>query len=298
MATNAGDRRAGASAKQPSLLAGLVYDGQGHRMNPTHAVKAGKRYRYYISRPLVSGARAKAPGALRIPAAEVEQIVCDRIRTWLADAGAVFDVVSTTTTDTEARGGLMAQAAELARSWPDLPTIAQRRILSMLVSRIEVCEESITLHLIPARLGVFLEGGRDDLVTENTDNSDATAPTLALTVAVQLQRIEKSGRLIIQNAATAAAQPNEPLIRLLTRAHDLQQALLRGSMGSLEALAAHADLSDNRLARLIRLSWLSPDITQAILRGQQPPSLTADKLARMARIPMDWQAQRAALGFS
>ena len=68
-------------------------------------------------------------------------------------------------------------------------------------------------------------------------------------------------------------------------------------MGSLEALAAHADLSDNRLARLIRLSWLAPDITQAILRGQQPPSLTADKLARMARIPMDWQAQRAALGF-
>jgi hypothetical protein len=34
-----------------------------------------------------------------------------------------------------------------------------------------------------------------------------------------------------------------------------------------------------------------------ILRGHQPPSLTADELSRATRIPIDWQAQRAALGF-
>ena len=91
---NAGDRRAGRAAKQPSLLAGLIFDSLGHRMSPTHAVKAGKRYRYYISRPLVTEGRAKAPGAYRVPATEVEQVVCDRIRTLLADGTAVFDAVS------------------------------------------------------------------------------------------------------------------------------------------------------------------------------------------------------------
>ena len=40
-----------------------------------------------------------------------------------------------------------------------------------------------------------------------------------------------------------------------------------------------------------------PDITQAILRGRQPATLTADKLSRITRIPFDWQAQREALGF-
>ena len=59
LADNAGDRRAGRAAKQPSLLAGLIFDGLGHRMSPTHAVKAGKRYRYYISRPLVTEGRAR-----------------------------------------------------------------------------------------------------------------------------------------------------------------------------------------------------------------------------------------------
>src|SRR5712675_142475 len=31
------------------LLAGLLFDDAGHRMVPTHATKAGVRYRYYVS---------------------------------------------------------------------------------------------------------------------------------------------------------------------------------------------------------------------------------------------------------
>src|SRR5689334_71724 len=72
LATNAVDRRSGRPAKQPSLLVGLIFDSLGHRMSPTHAVKGGKRYRYYISRPLVTEGRGKAAAAYRIPAPEVE----------------------------------------------------------------------------------------------------------------------------------------------------------------------------------------------------------------------------------
>jgi hypothetical protein len=53
-------------------------------------VKAGKRYRYYISRPLVTEGRAKAPTACRIPAAEVEQVVTDRVRALLSDGTVVL----------------------------------------------------------------------------------------------------------------------------------------------------------------------------------------------------------------
>ncbi len=56
----AGNRQAralGATAEEPSLLAGLIVDGEGHRMTPTHAVKRGRRYRYYVSTALISGAR-------------------------------------------------------------------------------------------------------------------------------------------------------------------------------------------------------------------------------------------------
>src|ERR1051326_2768351 len=70
---NAVECRTGERKKNPSLLAGLLFDGKGHRMTPTHAIKNGTRYRYYVSRPLIAEGRAHAPHALRIPANDIEQ---------------------------------------------------------------------------------------------------------------------------------------------------------------------------------------------------------------------------------
>jgi site-specific DNA recombinase len=54
-------------------------------------------------------------------------------------------------------------------------------------------------------------------------------------------------------------------------------------------LSASADL---------RLSYLAPDITQAILDGRQPRDLTADKLLAHSRLPLAWHEQRTVLGFA
>ena len=50
--------------------------------------------------------------------------------------------------------------------------------------------------------------------------------------------------------------------------------------------------------RLDRLSYLAPDITQAILDGHQPRDLTADKLLARSRLPLSWREQRTVLGFA
>ncbi|MEE9209777.1 MAG: hypothetical protein V3U23_04930, partial [Kiloniellales bacterium] len=47
---NAAGRHHSTNAKEPSLLAGLIHDGEGRPMTPSHANKAGRRYRYYITR--------------------------------------------------------------------------------------------------------------------------------------------------------------------------------------------------------------------------------------------------------
>ncbi len=51
-------------------------------------------------------------------------------------------------------------------------------------------------------------------------------------------------------------------------------------------------------SRLIRLAFLSPEITEAILDGRQPLGLTAAKLMQVSRLPLEWRAQRQALDFS
>jgi hypothetical protein len=49
--------------KSDHLLMGLLFDDAGHRMVPTHATKAGVRYRYYVSsRSCTVRPRLRRPG--------------------------------------------------------------------------------------------------------------------------------------------------------------------------------------------------------------------------------------------
>src|ERR1019366_793405 len=47
------ERSMAVGAEAPSLLSGLIFDSEGARLSPTHAVKKGKRYRYYVSTALI-----------------------------------------------------------------------------------------------------------------------------------------------------------------------------------------------------------------------------------------------------
>src|SRR5882672_3496774 len=57
-------------------------------------------------------------------------------------------------------------------------------------------------------------------------------------------------------------------------------------------------VSRSYFTRVVRLSYLAPDITQAILEGRQPRHLTAEKLLQHSRLPLAWHDQRATLGFA
>src|SRR5258707_382869 len=66
-----------AKTKSDHLLTGLLYDDAGHRMIPTHATKAGIRYRYYASLPHLKGeSKTVSVGSVsRIPATDIEDII-------------------------------------------------------------------------------------------------------------------------------------------------------------------------------------------------------------------------------
>ena len=52
------------------------------------------------------------------------------------------------------------------------------------------------------------------------------------------------------------------------------------------------------LYSLLRLPWLAPDITTAIINGRKPPQLAAKTLMRLTpRLPAGWAEQRKLLGF-
>jgi DNA invertase Pin-like site-specific DNA recombinase len=66
-----------------ALLTGRIFDDRGNRMTPTYAIKNGVRYRYYVSSALFHGQQREAGTLKRIPAAEVETVIANAIRTQL-----------------------------------------------------------------------------------------------------------------------------------------------------------------------------------------------------------------------
>src|SRR3989440_830008 len=72
--------------KSDHLLTGLLFDDAGHRMIPTHATKAGIRYRYYVSAPFLHGeaGTASAGSVSRVPAADIEDVVVKFLKEHLA----------------------------------------------------------------------------------------------------------------------------------------------------------------------------------------------------------------------
>ena len=75
-----------------ALLKGCLFDDRGNVMSPSHALKKGVRYRYYVSSAIQQGRKADAGTVARVPAAEIEQAVldglCDRFNLALGDNAA------------------------------------------------------------------------------------------------------------------------------------------------------------------------------------------------------------------
>ena len=103
--------------------------------------------------------------------------------------------------------------------------------------------------------------------------------------------------MVIDGTDPFAAKPDARLIKLLLRARRFNATLADSEDIHFAVLAQREGVSRSYFTRLVRLSYLAPDITQAILDGRQPRDLTAQKLLEHSRLPLAWHDQRIVLGF-
>ena len=88
------ERREGDKALEPSLLTGILFDASSEPMTPTHAVKKGTRYRYYVSRRLITGPATGSSRGQRVPASNLDALVVGRLRALFADPVEVLNAVA------------------------------------------------------------------------------------------------------------------------------------------------------------------------------------------------------------
>ena len=88
------------------------------------------------------------------------------------------------------------------------------------------------------------------------------------------------------------------LVKLLIKADEIREKVLAGDGASIAELAKREGMSGSYVTRHLRLTYLAPDIVRGILDGRHPPTLTAARLIKDTRLPLEWSEQRAALGFA
>jgi hypothetical protein len=165
-----------------------------------------------------------------------------------------------------------------------------------LLCRVEIRSDRVDFTLSRSRLTELLAGSLD-LKMPHHGLPNRSGDMLTLTVPASLKRAGREMRMLVENADDqTAADPS--LLRIIARAHHIHARLSQSPKLTVHDIAREEQVSAAYLYTLLRLPWLAPDITMAIINGRNPPQLTAQTLMRLTtRLPANWAEQRKLLGF-
>lgn len=296
LADNAAHRRSGTQAAEPSLLAGLLHDDCGNRLSPSHAVKSGKRYRYYVSRSLITqaGVEKDAEG-FRIPANELETLVISTVKGLLLSRVRLFELLALDRTSPAQVHAVLSRARRVANGAQRPSSKEARAAVRALLDRVTVKDQEVVVV-------ISASGTRHMLGMDPAASTEGTSPRdearYNISVPARLKQCGGTNRLIITDDNSRDEQkPDEAMVKLLGRAHDWFNRLAAGKAESVAEIARDEGLTRSYVTRVLRLAFLAPDIVEAILSGSQPPDLSAERLVRHSRLPLAWEDQRQILGF-
>jgi hypothetical protein len=118
------------------------------------------------------------------------------------------------------------------------------------------------------------------------------------TVSIPVSFRQRGGRKQILSPPgtapwSAAPRIDTALVKAMVRAHRWRHMLESGEYASSAELARTEKVNDSYLSRILRLTLIAPDITEAILTGCQPNTLQLDDLLKP--MPPAWAEQYSAL---
>lgn len=138
-------------------------------------------------------------------------------------------------------------------------------LIAEYVQRIEVCKDRLTVSLKP------LVGSKQPKPISVSFDVGNKRP---------LARIERE---------TSVGQPDPKLVTAVARAHYWLRILKSGEYDSIESLAKHDKVHAKVLRLHLRLCFLAPAVTEAVLEGRHKPGLRIGALQKIAQI--HWEDQ-------
>lgn len=265
---------AAAELSKPGLepvapLATKLFDETGDRLTPSHTNRHNRRFRYYVSRRLIT--KGRDPSGWRLPAPQLEALVLAALRDHLNLHAQAHDILATP----EA-----GSAQQLCKAVSDLADQPDQGQLWSLIK---------TTQIEPGRLRITLDrreiAGRLGLQIEQL--------SLALTGFEQPFTQRRRGVETKLISGNTVPRQDPTLQKNLVRAHTWAKALRSGQ--SLAQIAASEGRSESAIRNRLTLAFLAPQIQRAIINGTLGPQWSTDAILRL-NLSADWAQQIKALG--
>jgi len=246
--------------KSDQLLAGLLFDDAGHRMIPTHATKAGVRYRYYVSTPVLHGeAKTASAGSVsRAPAADIEDVIVKSLKAHLF--------------------------AEQDKSTASAVRIDDHGALARLVAGIVVHKNRLIVRL------------RSDNA-EASDSPDERSLTIPWQKPPSKRSRQI---LLPHNASPSKVRPEQferraRLVSAIARGRRWLDDVVSGRVTTVAELCAREKCSVRQVNMTISLAFLAPNLVKAAVEGRLPRGIGVERLRDP---PTEWSRQFEALGLN
>jgi DNA invertase Pin-like site-specific DNA recombinase len=126
------------------------------------------------------------------------------------------------------------------------------------------------------------------LTTANTPDRDSRE------IRIAWSRKAKDSANAVESSRASEVAHNEGLTQSIVRAHVWVHCLQDGACDSIEQLAEANRLHPKVVRQALRLAFLSPEITSAILEGRQPAGLSLARIPKL--LPLPWAQHRRLLG--
>jgi site-specific DNA recombinase len=246
------------------LLTGLLFDDAGHRMAPTHATKAGIRYRYYVSLPCLHGEAktANVGSVTRVPAADIEDVV-----------------VKALTEHFTSQNGMPALAT------------AGRGAIAELIDRLDVHNDRLTVRL----------RSRENPGTINLTNANDPTGDHLLSIPWQKPPTKRFRQILLPHGSSRKdVRPERPerrlrLVSAIARGRRWLDEIASGSITDAEQIALREQCSVRHVNMTISLAFLAPKLVRSTIEGRLPRGINIE---RLRDAPAEWSRQFEALGLN
>jgi site-specific DNA recombinase len=243
------------------LLTGLLFDDSGHRMVPTHATKAGVRYRYYVSLPHLHGeSKTASVGSVsRVTATDIEDIIVNSLNESLI--------------------------VQKKKSNSRTTRVDDRKVLLKQVARVDVHEDRLSIRLKSA---------------DDEETSDAAGDHL-LSIPWQKPPSRKSRQILVPHGMPKSEvrptriERRARLVSAIARGRRWLDEIVSGSVTDVQQIAARQKCSVRQVNMTISLAFLAPDLVRAAVEGRLPRGVGAE---RLRDAPAEWSRQFEALGLN